>query len=102
MYILEDIERTGGVMEITTWKAEMKMTRRTYPKAFASAPYSINNYRVIYVDDAACNGSTLSSIESIGWPREMAYVTGPTLLVADADGRRRCKQSAKLRGGLEK
>jgi hypothetical protein len=37
--ILEDgIERKGQVMETTTWKTEMKTTRRTYLKAFASGP----------------------------------------------------------------
>ena len=30
--------RKGQVMEMTTWKAEMKMTQRTYLKAFAFAP----------------------------------------------------------------
>jgi hypothetical protein len=38
------------------------------------------HYRVIYPDDAACNGSMLSSTELIDWPWEMAYVTGPMLL----------------------
>ena len=38
-YILEDgMERKGQVMETTMWKAEMKTTRRTYLKTFASGP----------------------------------------------------------------